>query len=125
MVLYSLDPNLILSLLGSSAIGGSVVAIVTSVLNHKKDKADVTKTTIETMQISQNAMREALEETRAELKDTKTELKELKVQLNSIMDWIVKDNAAYRTWCENKIREFDPNIIFPTCPPCPYTTDVE
>lgn len=117
--------ELIVAILSTSAVSGCAVAIVEHFLNRRKISTDIHRADIESMQLVQNSMREELTDTRSELKEVREKLSQLNTKLIAVMDWIVTDNAAYRTWLENKVREFDPDVVFPTCNPCPYTSETE
>lgn len=59
--------------------------------------------------------------------ELKKEMKELNKQLAELIQWVMSDNAAYRSWLENALRELKPDIVMPTCsdPPIVFGVNEE
>ena len=55
-----------------------------------------------------------------ELKD---QIAKLSQRVNQLMNWIIVDNNAYRTWLECELRKVKPDIKFPKCRPIPGFED--
>jgi uncharacterized protein HemX len=55
-----------------------------------------------------------------ELKD---QIAKLSQRVNQLMNWIIVDNNAYRTWLECELRKLKPDIKFPKCRPIPGFED--
>lgn len=49
----------------------------------------------------------------------KKEVASLTSKINDLVQWIAYDNNKYRTWLEEKLKTFDPEIEFPECVPPP------
>ena len=45
-------------------------------------------------------------------------------KLAELTNWIMSDNANYRHWLENSLRDLDPTIVFPPCAQPPKTWDI-
>ena len=70
------------------------------------------------------------EEQRAENKKLQQQVSELNQYVNELTNWIVTENASYRTYLEDEIRKINPDFIFPKTKPAPKqkmisTTDDE
>lgn len=47
----------------------------------------------------------------------------LSTRVNQLMNWIIVDNNAYRSWLECELRKAKPDIKFPKCRPVPGFED--
>lgn len=127
-----MDTNMIIAIV-SAAIGtGGISAILSTWINRSKVKADAKLTEVQANEyiqkqlkdLSDNHKKEA-DEYRAKNKELDDRLSALTDQINKLMSWIVTDNNTYRTWLENELRKFKPDIVFPKCKLPPGFDDVE
>jgi DNA anti-recombination protein RmuC len=47
----------------------------------------------------------------------------LSTRVNQLMNWIIVDNNAYRSWLECELRKVKPDLKFPKCRPVPGFED--
>lgn len=118
---------------------GGISAIITSLMSARKYKAEATsmeqKSEIERRQMEQE-MSERLhqqfaeladrnkkeyEEQRAQNKLLEEEINKLNIRINELMNWIMTENASYRTYLEDELRKLKPDFVFPKTKPMPGT----
>ena len=51
------------------------------------------------------------------------QITKLSTRVNQLMNWIIVDNNAYRSWLECELRKVKPDIKFPKCRPVPGFED--
>ena len=51
------------------------------------------------------------------------QITKLSTRVNQLMNWIIVDNNAYRTWLECELRKVKPDLKFPKCRPVPGFED--
>lgn len=59
----------------------------------------------------------------AKIKELTEQINSLNNRVNQLMNWIIVDNNAYRTWLECELRKLKPDIKFPKCKPVPGFED--
>ena len=59
----------------------------------------------------------------AELRESNSklyqEIEQLNKKISTLMNWIYGDNSTYRDWLEQKLHEYNPDIVFPDRPEPP------
>lgn len=124
---------IIVAIVGS----GGVSAIITSLLSAKKFSSESRKMDVEAdclnneekradMEYLSKRLREISEahsEDSMKLRQRNDELSrqinDLNNKLQKLMEWIIYDNSRYVSWLEARLKEHDPNVVFPECPPPP------
>lgn len=120
---------LITAIVGS----GGITAVITSILNHRKYKAEAHVIEVDAIERQKKAEKEYMEYIHNQLKEiTETHKKEsdelrsmnkelnekvsvLRDEISTLISWIITDNNAYRNWLENELRKRDPSLEFPKC----------
>lgn len=51
------------------------------------------------------------------------QITKLSTRVNQLMNWIIVDNNAYRSWLECELRKVKPDLKFPKCRPVPGFED--
>jgi cell division protein FtsB len=68
-------------------------------------------------------MRETNKKEMAELRESNSklyqEIEQLNKKISTLMNWIYGDNSTYRDWLEQKLHEYNPDIVFPDRPEPP------
>jgi signal transduction histidine kinase len=59
------------------------------------------------------------EEQRAQNKKLEQQVAELNIYINRLTNWVVTENASYRTYLEDEIRKMNPDFKFPKTKPAP------
>lgn len=59
----------------------------------------------------------------AKIKELSEQITSLSKRVNQLMNWIIVDNNAYRSWLECELRKSKPDIKFPKCRPVPGFED--
>lgn len=59
----------------------------------------------------------------ARIKELSDQIASLNLRVNQLMNWIIVDNNAYRSWLENELRKARPDIKIPKCRPVPGFED--
>jgi uncharacterized protein HemX len=124
---------IIIAILGSGGLG----AVITSILSARKYKAEADQMEQENEKARRSFeqdMNEKLNKQFAELaeihkneaetqreqsKILEKEVADLKKQVVLLMSWIMTEDASYRLFLENKIRETEPDFVFPKLKPIP------
>ena len=57
------------------------------------------------------------------IKELSEQITSLSNRVNQLMNWIIVDNNAYRSWLECELRKSKPDIKFPKCRPVPGFED--
>lgn len=121
-------------LVGVAAVLGSggIVAIIheSSVRRKVKSDAEAQKSeqTTELMKYLNSEIKRINEQTKEEFdkmreenKELRKDIKTLNSRITDLVKWILFDNAAYRSWLENTLKTFDPDIDIPICSEPPLT----
>lgn len=132
-----MDMSQIISLIATLIGGGGISALITYRITAKKADAENRHTDQETeglriqneiteMDYINKRLQEISEISKKEADDLRTKnealndkINELNQKLQSLMEWVVTDNYQYRSWLENKVKEYDNEISLPetTKPP--------
>ena len=100
--------------------------------DHDHDEIEIKKAenTTDLMKYYSDEIKHINDTTQAYLKEIQQENKSLKkdiVSLNgkitALTNWIMRDNANYRSWLEKSLKDLDPNIVLPECAPPPNVFD--
>ena len=59
----------------------------------------------------------------ARIKELSDQIASLNLRVNQLMNWIIVDNNAYRSWLETELRKARPDIKIPKCRPVPGFED--
>lgn len=125
-----MDASTLIAVLGAILGTGGITAVITSILSARKYRAEAAKIEQETEQrtheyirsqiieLSETHKRES-EELRRQNKDLNNKINELNDKLRELMIWVVNENYAHISFLKDKIREFDPDFVFPEMKPCP------
>lgn len=127
--------NALAVLIGTIIGSGGITALITAISKSKKDKNDFEKERSgmitelqkymnEEMKSMVDKLKGELTEIKEENIELKKEIKDLNKQLAELVQWVMSDNAAYRTWLENTLKEFDPDIVMPKCSDPPIVFNV-
>lgn len=129
--------TIIAAVLGSSGISGVLVAILSS-RKYRAEARLVEQQAEAARKDSENRMNEYIsaqlkdlaethkkesEELRRQNKELSEQVNVLTYRLNALMNWIVIDNNQYVTWLESKVKEHEPNIMFPPHKSAPVFDD--
>jgi len=132
-----MDMSQIISLIATLIGGGGISALITYRITAKKADAENRHTDQETeglriqneiteMDYINKRLQEISEISKKEADDLRTKnealndkINDLNQKLQSLMEWVVTDNYQYRSWLENKVKEYDSEIPLPetTKPP--------
>lgn len=132
-----MDMSQIISMIATLIGGGGISALITYRITAKKADAENRHTDQETeglriqneiteMDYINKRLQEISEISKKEADDLRTKnealndkINELNQKLQSLMEWVVTDNYQYRSWLENKVKEYDDKISLPetTKPP--------
>lgn len=129
--------TIISAVLGTGGIASTIVALFS--IRKYKAEAKILEQQAEASRLeTEQKMNEYIRTQLKELSETyKTESDDLRKQnrelndkittlndrLNQVLNWIVTDNNAYRTWLENELLKLKPDIEFPKCKPAPGFSD--
>ncbi len=125
-----MDASTLVAVLGAILGTGGITAVITSILSARKYRAEAAKIEQETEQrtheyirsqiieLSETHKRES-EELRRQNKDLNNKINELNDKLRELMIWVMNENYAHISFLKDKIREFDPDFVFPEMKPCP------
>lgn len=132
--------TVIIAILGS----GGLCSIITSIFSRRKYKAEASLIEVEAEEKRKAAEREYMnyihgqfkeitetykresEDLRAMNRELNDRVRSLENRINKLMEWIINDDGSYRTWLENELRKYDPDIEFPKCKPAPsFNTDTD
>ena len=126
----------ILAGVGAIIGSGGVVALIHEFSIRRKVNSDVeshkSDQTTELMKYFTDEIKRINEQTkdefnkmREENKGLRKDIKILNSRITDLVKWILFDNASYRTWLENTLKTFDPDINIPSCsePPLTWTED--
>lgn len=117
----------IITIIGAILGTGGLTAFTTTLFNCRKFKAEAVKIESENdmakfefinkrlQEISENAESDS-KELRKRNAELNQQIADLNDKLQMIMEWIMYDNQKYRTWLENELRKFNPDVQFPDCP---------
>lgn len=120
----------IIAFIGAVLGTGGITAVVTTLLSARKYKAEARKIEQETEQKTQDYIRQQIlelsethrkesEALRAQNKMLNQRINELNDKLQTLMIWVVDENYAHISFLKEKIREYDPEFVFPEVPSCP------
>lgn len=132
-----MDMSQIISMIATLIGGGGISALITYRITAKKADAENRHTDQETeglriqneiteMDYINKRLQEISEISKKEADDLRTKnealndkINDLNQKLQSLMEWVVTDNYQYRSWLENKVKEYDDKISLPetTKPP--------
>lgn len=131
--------EIIIAILGS----GSLATIVTTLLSARKYKAEA-RTIEEQTRSSRVQLEEEMtehihqqfadlaerfkkdsEEQRVQNKKLEKQVSQLNKHINTLTNWIMTENASYRTYLENEIRKTNPEFVFPKTKPVPEWNENE
>lgn len=59
------------------------------------------------------------EEQRAQNRELEKQVAQLNKHVNTLTNWIMTENASYRTYLEDQIRKIQPDFVFPKTKPVP------
>lgn len=65
--------------------------------------------------------KEEFDKMREENRELRKDIKTLNSRITDLVRWILFDNAAYRSWLENTLKNLDPDIDIPICSEPPLT----
>lgn len=132
-----MDMSQIISMIATLIGGGGISALITYRITAKKADAENRHTDQETeglriqneitemdyinkrlQEISEISKKEA-DDLRIKNEALNDKINDLNQKLQSLMEWVVTDNYQYRSWLENKVKEYDDKISLPetTKPP--------
>lgn len=124
---------IIIAILGS----GGLCSFITAIFSRHKYKAEASVIEAEAEERRKKSEREYMDYIHSQFKEitetykhqaeeqrrVNSELSErvrtLETRINKLMEWVINDDGSYRTWLENKLKEYDPDIEFPKCKPAP------
>ena len=124
---------IVVAILGS----GGLASVITSLLSARKYKAEANQMEQENdkaRRLFEQEMNEKIHNQFAELAEIhkreaetqreqsrvlEKEVADLKKQVVLLMSWIMTEDASYRLFLENKIRETEPDFVFPKLKPIP------
>ena len=116
---------------------GGVTALLTTILNAKKYKAEAMRIEQETerdRKESEQRMNESIKNQIMELSEIhkkesaalrkqnkvlSDQINDLNNKIHELMEWIAYDNSKYRGWLETELVKLKPDIVFPNCKPVP------
>ena len=123
---------------------GGLCSIATAIFSRRKYKAEAQLIEAEAEERRKTSEREYMDYIHGQFKEiTETYKREsedlrtmnnelndrvrsLETRINKLMEWIINDDGSYRTWLENEVRKYDPDIEFPKCKPAPsFNTDTD
>lgn len=125
--------TLLITVLGS----GGLCSLITVLFSRRKYKAEALLIETEAeerqkkmerdyMDYVHNQLKEITETYKRESEELRARVNSLETRINKLMEWVVNDDVAYRTWLETKLKEYNPDIELPKCKPAPLTeTNVE
>ena len=137
MTTAHLIATIVAAVLGSGGISGVLVAMLSS-RKYRAEARLVEQQAESARKDSENRMNEYIsaqlkdlaethkkesEELRRQNKELSEHVNVLTYRLNMLMNWIVIDNNRYITWLESKVKECDPNIVFPPHKSAPVFND--
>jgi hypothetical protein len=123
--------TVLIAVLGS----GGLCSIITAIFSRRKYKAEASLIEVEAEEKRKTAEREYMnyihgqfkeitetykresEELRTMNSELNDRVRSLENRINKLMEWIINDDGSYRTWLENELRKYDPDIEFPKCKP--------
>jgi hypothetical protein len=116
---------------------GGITAFLTTILSARKYRAEANRLEAEAeiarreselkqneyinkqlKELSESHQKES-EELRQQNKVLNNKINELNNKLNELMIWVVSENHAHISFLKDKIREFEPDFVFPEMKPCP------
>lgn len=124
---------ILIAVLGS----GGLCSIITAFFSRRKYKAEASIIEAEAEEKRQKSEREYMDYIHSQFKEitetykqqaeeqrkVNSELSErvrtLETRINKLMEWVINDDGSYRTWLENELKKYDPDIEFPKCKPAP------
>lgn len=124
---------ILIAVLGS----GGLCSIITALFSRRKYKAEASIIEAEAEEKHQKSEREYMdyihiqfkeitetykqqaEEQRKVNSDLSERVRTLETRINKLMEWVINDDGSYRTWLENELKKYDPDIEFPKCKPAP------
>lgn len=133
--------ELILAIVSTVVGSGGIASAIVALLSVRKYKAEarILEQQVDTnRQETEQKVNEYIRTQLKELSDThRAESDELRKQnrelgdkitvlnnrINQLMNWIIVDNNAYRSWLENELLKLKPDIGFPKCKPTPGFID--
>jgi flagellar motility protein MotE (MotC chaperone) len=133
--------ELILAIVSTVVGSGGIASAIVALLSVRKYKAEarILEQQVDTnRQETEQKVNEYIRTQLKELSDThRAESDELRKQnrelgdkitvlnnrINQLMNWIIVDNNAYRSWLENELLKLKPDIEFPKCKPTPGFMD--
>lgn len=125
--------TVLIAVLGS----GGLCSIITAFFSRRKYKAEASIIEAEAEEKRQKSEREYMDYIHIQFKEitetykqqaeeqrkVNSELSErvqtLETRINKLMEWVINDDGSYRTWLENELKKYDPDIEFPKCKPAP------
>lgn len=124
---------IIVAILGSGGISALISTLITAKkTNAESDKIDTEsecllneekRADIDFISSRLHEISKAQNEDSTKLRQRNDELSrqidELNNKLQALMEWIIYDNHRYVSWLEARLKEHDPEIVFPECPPPP------
>ena len=132
--------TVLIAVLGS----GGLCSIITAIFSRRKYKAEASLIEVEAEEKRKTAEREYMnyihgqfkeitetykresEELRTMNSELNDRVRSLENRINKLMEWIINDDGSYRTWLENELSKYDPDIEFPKCKPTPsFNSDAD
>lgn len=125
-----MDTATIIAIVGAILGSGGLTALITTILSARKYKADASAIEQQTRREMDEYMNEKMkkltdmyvtetQELKKQNKELQKQINDLQVKLQELMSWIVHENYTNISMLKAKIKECDPNYVFPEMKPFP------